>query len=26
VVKPGERWSTALAGIGLPGMTIEFDR
>jgi 2-keto-4-pentenoate hydratase len=26
VVKPGERWSTALEGIGLPGMTVEFDR
>jgi 2-keto-4-pentenoate hydratase len=26
VVKPGERWSTALDGIGLPGMTIEFER
>ena len=24
-VKPGERWTTALEGIDLPGLTIEFD-
>jgi 2-oxo-3-hexenedioate decarboxylase len=24
-VKPGERWQTALEGLDLPGMTIEFD-